>query len=235
MAANFNWNQSVNSADPGLAWSNFDVRHRIVSSIGYTRPVGKRHQSSVSLVYTGRSGFPFSYTVAGDMNNDGSSRNDLFFVPATQSDIVLNDIVDGNGDVLVSAETQWQQLDAYIANDPYLDSKRGDYTERNGGRAPWNHLLDLRLAHEIKLSDKPAGDRLEITLDIINFLNLLHHDWGHQTYVPNVLNSSYQLIDFDGVVDNRPTYQFNNPQGTPWQVDPLNSRWQAQFGVRYNF
>lgn len=237
MAANFNWNQSIVSNNPDVAYSNFDVRHRIVSSVGYTKNFGKNHKTSINIVYTGRSGLPFSYTVAGDVNRDGSSNNDLFYVPASSEEIMLKPIENSNGDVLVTAEQQWNELNSYIENDDYLSSKRGEYTERNGGRTPWNHLIDLRLAHKIDMArqDKPSAGQFEITLDVINVLNLINYNWGIQTFVPNVQNSSYQLIDFEGIENNVPTYQFNNPQGTPWQADALNSRWQAQIGLRYTF
>ena len=235
MAANFNWNQVVNSNNPDLAFSNFDIRHRVVSSLQYSLQWTERHRTSINLVYTGRSGSPYSYTVAGDVNGDGSSKNDLFFVPQDQSQIALQDIRDDNGEVLVSAEEQWRQLDAYIENDDYLRERRGKYAERNGARTPWNHLLDLRLAHQMKIGSGLQSHHLEFTLDIINFMNLLNYRWGHQTFVPNVQNASYQLIDFEGIENDRATYQFNNPKGTPWQVDALNSRWQAQIGLRYSF
>jgi len=37
----------------------------------------------------------------------------------------------------VSADQQYQQLDAYINQDPYLSQHRGDYTVRNGALSPW--------------------------------------------------------------------------------------------------
>ncbi len=232
MAANFSVNQAINANDPDLSWSNFDLRHRVVSTLSYSYSFNEKHSSSINLVYTGSSGSPYTYIVAGDVNQDGSSRNDLFFVPENQGDIVLKDITNSSGDVVVSAAEQWQQLDAYIENDDYLSTRRGKYAQRNGARTPWNHLLDLRLAHQLNLK---SGRSFEFTLDVINVLNLFHYQWGIQTFVPNVRNSSYQLIDFEGIENNQATYQFKNPQGNPWQVDALNSRWQAQIGLRYNF
>ncbi|MCI5057709.1 MAG: carboxypeptidase regulatory-like domain-containing protein [Flavobacteriales bacterium] len=234
MAANFSWNQSVNSNDPDLSWSNFDIRHKIVGTAQYKFKLNPRNQTMVTLVYTGRSGAPFSYTVAGDLNNDGSSKNDLFYVPANKNEIQLVDIVDNNGDVVISTEEQWEQLNKYISADDYLSSRRGQHTERNGGRAPWNNLLDLRVAHQL-FPKESKPNNFEFTFDIINILNLLHYSWGLQSYVPNLQNSSYQLIDLEGTENNQATYQFNNPNGTPWQIDQLNSRWQAQLGLRYNF
>lgn len=233
MAANFNVNQAVNSNDPDLSWSNFDLRHRIISTWNYGKVWNEKNSTAFNLVYAGRAGSPFSYIVAGDVDRDGSSRNDLFYIPRNSGEIVLKDITNGNGDVVVSAAEQWQQLDAYIDGDAYLSERRGQYAERNGGRTPWNHSVDVRFSHQLRVGQKNRS--FEFSLDVINVLNLINYRWGIQTFVPNVSNSSYQLIDFEGIENNQPTYQFKNPQGTPWQIDQLNSRWQAQLGVRFNF
>ncbi len=233
LAANFNWNQSLNSNAPALAYSNFDLRHNTVLATDYHTTWANGQQSRVNIVVTARSGSPFSFTYVGDVNNDGSSQNDLLFIPEKAEDIVLVDIVDAGSEILVSAEEQWVQLDRYIENSDYLRERRGSYAERNGARTPWNGQVDLRLAHEIPMGKK--GRKLAFTLDIINALNLIYRDWGRQAFVPNVLNSSFPLLDFVGLEDNRPQFQFKNPSGTPWQVDPLNSRWQAQVGLRYSF
>ncbi len=232
MAANFSVNQAVNSNDPELTWSNFDVRHRIVYTASYDKVIKEKNRIGINLIYTGRSGSPFSYTYEGDLNNDASSRNDLIYVPASQDEIALIDITDETGMVTVSTEEQWQQLDEFIRQDEYLSSRRGGYAQRNGARTPWNHGLDTRFSYERKLKNK---QRIELNLDIINVLALLNRNWGRQYFVPNVNNSTYQLISYEGISDNTPEFQFYNPQGTPWQIDQLNSRWQMQLGVRFSF
>jgi len=235
MAANFNVNQAIDSNNPELTWSNFDMRHRIVASASYQIAWSKKHQTNISAIYTNRAGSPYSFVYAGDVNKDGSSRNDLIYIPANSDEIKFQDITDSDGDVVISANEQWEQLNNYIEQDDYLKSRRGDYAQRNGARTPWNSQLDIRLAHQWHFNDKEDSHRLEITLDFLNFLNLLHQDWGHQTFVPNVNNASYSLLKLKGVEDNQPVYQFDNPTSKPYQIDPLNSRWQAQLGVRYAF
>ena len=235
LAANFNRNQAVNPNQPDLAYSNFDVRHRVIGSGIYNKQWSDKHKSSFNVIYTAQAGSPFSFIYSGDLNNDGASRNDLVYVPASQDEIVLQPITDANGAVLVSAQTQWEQLDAYIENDPYLSTIRGEYSERNGGRTPWNNQIDLRFSHYL-YPNKDHNDRFfEFTLDIINFGNLLNREWGLKTFVPNRTNSSFQLLDFKGIENGEPTFQFDNLTETPWQVDPFNSRWQAQLGIRYTF
>lgn len=232
-AANFEWNQAVNSHDPALAFSNFDLRHKIVSSNSYQINFKNNHQLQLSALYTGTSGSPYSVVYQGDVNRDGSSRNDLVYIPANQSEIQLQDITDTNGVVLVSAQEQWNRLDRFIENNNYLRENRGGYAERNGGRTPWNHQIDAKLLYDIPFAN---GNNLQVSLDIFNVLNLLNKNWGRLVFVPNVANSNFNLLEFKGVQNNQPVYQFTvDESATPWVLDPISSRWKAQLGLKYQF
>ncbi|MBU6120658.1 TonB-dependent receptor [Hymenobacter siberiensis] len=235
-AANYEWNQSLVANDPALAYSNFDLRHKFIGNLAYTVPVKDKFSLSANLIYIARSGSPFSFVYEGDVNRDGSAKNDLVFVPADASQIQLADITNAQGTVLVSAAQQYAQLDQYIANDAYLATRRGTYAERNAARTPWTQQLDLRLIAKVPLT-KTGSQRLEVSFDFINLGNLLNREWGLQYFVPNLNNSGYALMDFVRIdpVKNQAVFQFRNPTSTPWQTDPINSRWQGQVGVRYVF
>ncbi len=234
--ANWEWNQTINPNNPALSFSNFDIRHRSISNISYTKKWKKVLAKSImSLVFNAQSGSPFSYIYNGDLNRDGSPNNDLLYVPANQSDINLVDIKDANGNVLVSANTQWNLLETYINNDSYLSAVKGKNTERNGGRTPWNNQLDLRISNEFKLGKKNKNS-LQVIIDVINFTNMLNKNWGHQYFVPNTTNAGYSLITVRSInTAGVATCQFNNPSAKPWQIDPIASRWQMQLGLRLNF
>jgi len=225
-AANFEWNQAIVANSPDLSFSNFDLRHKISSYHFITIPI-KKSSINVGLILNSKSGSPFSYVAEGDVNRDGSAKNDLIYIPQNQSEIVLTNIVDSNNVVITPASEQWQQLDNFISNDPYLSKRRGQYAERNGARTPWNHQLDTKLVYQTTL----FKTKLEISLDIFNFTNLIHKNWGRQTFVPNVNNSGFALLDFIKIENEKPVYQFNNNNKTPYLVDNLASRWQMQFGV----
>jgi hypothetical protein len=232
-AANFEWNQALFGNNPALSFSNFDLRHKFVSSQSYEFNISKNQTGFVSFLYNGRAGSPFSYVYQGDLNRDGSSRNDVIFVPRTASDINLIDITDANGTVTVSAEEQWQRLNTFIENDTYLSTRRGLIAERNGARTPWNHELDMKLEYTLKLKN---GDGIAVSFDMLNVFNFLNKDWGRLVFVPNVVNSSFSLLNFRGIENNEPQFQFNIPEGTtPYVTDLFNSRWRAQIGLKYNF
>jgi len=232
-AANFEWNQAINSHDPDLSFSNFDLRHKLVSSHSYNINFKNNHQIQLSALYTGTSGSPYSVVYQGDVNRDGSSRNDLVYIPANQNEIQLQDITDINGNILVSAQEQWNQLNTFIENNDYLSENRGQYAERNGGRTPWNHQLDAKFVYNLPFEN---NTNLQVSLDVFNVLNLIHKDWGRLVFVPNVTNSNFNLLEFRGVENNQPLYQFTlDENAQPWVLDPINSRWRAQLGIKYQF
>jgi hypothetical protein len=234
--ANWEWNQTILANDPELSYSNFDIRHRSISNLNYTKNwKNGRHKSQISLVFNTQSGSPYSYIYNGDLNRDGSPNNDLIYVPANQNEINLVDITDGSGNVITSAAEQWINLDNYISSDSYLSKMRGEYAQRNGARTPWNTSLDLRLSNQIYFG-KNKKQNIQLMLDIINITNLIYKKWGYQYFVPNTTNAGYSLLTVRSVNGSGvATYQFNSQTSKPYQVDPIASRWQMQLGIRYNF
>ena len=232
-AANFEWNQALVANDPSLSFSNFDLRHKFVSSNSYNFDIGEKSSGFISFLYNGRAGSPFSYVYRGDLNRDGSSRNDIIYIPRDASEINLVDITDTFGNVTVSAAEQWQRLNNFIERDPYLRERRGQVAERNGPRTPWNHELDMKLEYGLGLKN---GDKITLAIDMLNVFNFINKNWGRLVFVPNVVNSSFSLLDFRGVENNEPQFQFNIPEGTePYVTDLFNSRWRAQLSIKYSF
>ena len=230
-AANYEWNQALLGNEPGVSFSNYDLRHKIIAIQSFRVPFGK-NDVLVSLLYNGRSGAPYSIVYQGDLNRDGSSRNDLVYVPNDASEISFVEIEDGNGNIITAAE-QWENLNNYINDIDYLNERRGDYVERNGAKTPWNHQLDMKFEFGRNLI---KNDRLSLSLDIFNVLNLMNRDWGRLVFVPNVVNSSFSLLKFESVENNVPQYSFNiDPDQTPWVTDAFNSRWRMQVGLKYDF
>jgi len=241
--SNFEVNPAITPNNAQLAYSNFDLRHRIVATVGTNWIWNAVNTTSLSFFYSGQSGNPYSVVYNSGGNPFGNAANaNLPYIPKNQSDIRLVD----NGSY--TAAQQWADLDKLISNDKYLKSRRGQYAERNGLRTPWNHDLDLKLMHEFKLSKTNKYQSLQISFDVFNVLNLLNNDWGHITFVTNVNNYTVNLLTFakdaNGVAAGKPssgylpTFTFNKPtglNGNYYTVDPINSRWQGQVGIKYNF
>ncbi len=230
--ANWEWNQTLDPNKPQLSYSNFDIRHRIVGSGFYSFDITKKIPFSVGVVYLASSGIPYSYVYAGDANRDGSPTNDLVYVPANIEESGLVDIKNMQNQVILSATEQWANLQQYITNDPYLSSKKGQYTERNGPRSPWNQQLDARITFQYLL---PKNQRIQLSLDLINLSNLISPTWGRQYFVPNTTNAGYSLLTFLKVENDKPQYRFDKPTALPYQYDLIASRMQGQIGLKYIF
>ena len=231
-AANYEWNQAIFGNRPNLSFSNYDLRHNLSLSHSSTIQIGKNNLHW-SVLYNGRSGTPFSFIYQGDLNQDDSSRNDLIFVPETENDILLVSTETADG-TTISPQDQWSALNTYISSIDYLNEHRGSIVERNGARTPWNHSIDLSLRFEISANQK---HKTRLRADIFNTLNLLNPSWGKQYFVPNVVNSSFSLLKFEGIAeDHTPQFSFDIPLSErPWIVDRLTSRWRIQLGIELEF
>ncbi len=233
-----NWRYVNNVKGPNdleLTRSNFDLGSRITGLISYKKEYMKGKMSTqVSLYYNGQSGQPISYIYNGDMNNDGTT-NDIIFIPASQSDINLIPIT---GTAPQSADEQWAALDAFIANDKYLNEHRGEYAERNAARLPFSHQFDIRFLQEFKINTGAVTNKLQITFDILNFANMLNGEWGHSIYASN---QQFSLINYKGQAtspNTTPTFTYDasgQTNGNAYLFSDFISRWRGQIGLRYIF
>ena len=212
--------------DPSVVRSSYATGSRITAFLNHRFDWFSNAATSISLFYTGQSGSPFSYVynnLISDIAN-GAGYNDLIYVPANQSDINLVDIDGGQ-----TAAQQWTALDAFIENDSYLSSRRGDYAEPNQSRAPFQHVVDLKLAQDIML----AGHKFQLTFDVFNFTNMINSSWGRRYSVGGGTFPIIQTQTNEGVNE----FNFRDP-GEPASIiqsGTYSARWNAQVGVRYSF
>ncbi|WP_375437425.1 carboxypeptidase regulatory-like domain-containing protein [uncultured Hymenobacter sp.] len=238
------WEFNPHAGNPNnlpLSYSSFDLRHRIVGSFSYRKEYANHFATTFSAIYNGQSGSPFSYTYFGtDINNDGGnpsgSSNDLIYIPRNQSEIVL--ITDGPNDRR-TIDQIWGELNTFIENDDYLREHRGEYAARNGARTPWQHRIDVRLLQDIYTKIGAKNHTIQLSVDVTNIGSLLNSDWGRDY---SVANGNYGLLRYQGLENGttgRPTFSYgantNTAPTVAYQISQLNSRWQAQFGVRYLF
>ena len=231
-----------------LARSDFAQGSRVIGQIAYRKDYFGFGGTEIALVYEGISGNVSTYIIGAgdDLTNEDSRNRALVYVPASQNDIVLVDITDRDGNVTATADEQWAELNAFIENDEYLSSRRGQYTERNAFRAPFINTFDLRLLQDFYLT-QPNGKRhtLQFSLDLFNLGNLINSAWGKRYFGSS---NGIELIEFEGFQEDAqgnetliPTYSFQ-----PFQNDDpfygrlddrgvISSRWQMQLGLRYIF
>lgn len=230
-------NQALNPNSPTLTNSNFDIRHRIVGSAMYKKEWNNHHTTYASLIGTAQSGSPFTWVIGSNSLTGNGQQVDLAFIPATTGQLTFADKKDATGLVTETATQQAQNFSDFVNSDSYLSSRKGKFTERNGARTPWNNQLDLRLMHDYTFGVGNMKHTIQITLDIINFSNLLNKNWGIAYFVPNTQNSSVFTglsVGSAKVANGDPTFTFTKPTAT-YSVDQFISRSQGQLGVRYSF
>ena len=225
--SNFSFNEAFDPNNTGVSTSDFQVEHRFNASLSYRFNRDKSYPTTVSMFYNHQSGRPFSWLMSSDgfgfgfasYNGDGSTGNDLAWVPANEGDVEVT-----NG--------TWAELDAFISANGVLDAARGGLTARNADQAPWTHSLDVHVAQEI-----PVGKgHLELTFDLINLGNLLDDDSGLVRYADFNAVTPWELEGFTS--DGRPRLSLRNVvTGTEdlYRVHNVNSRWRGKIGIRYSF
>jgi len=243
-AANSAWqsNPSINHQnDPELSYSQFAVPHRIIGAVSYYLEYAQHFGTTFSLYYSGSNQGRLTYIYSNDMNGDGNTA-DIMYIPKDASEIQFVDIKNSAGEVLFSADQQNTAFWAYVDQDDYLKEHKGEYAERYGTLMPWYHRLDLRILQDV-FTTVGKNDRkhsLQISLDMLNFANLLNRDWG---ILKRQVMGTYDitLLKYEGVDDNgTPKYSMNRsgsklPTETYTNVLSTSSTWGAQIGLRYTF
>ncbi len=214
-----------------LSNSRYGLKHRVISSAVYKKSYGNMNTSLAMFFETGV-GNRYSFTYAGDLNGDAILNNDLLYVPEDASDIHFGTVTDGVGTVAPNAAEQWTALDAFIEQDDYLSTRRGDYAERNGAMLPWFSQLDLKAVQEVSLGLGGMDHTLQFSLDILNIGNMINSAWGVRQ-----LSTTWNPITVTGVDDNGvPYFSFNTSLEDSYVDDTsIASKWQMQFGVHYLF
>jgi len=188
--------------------------------------------------FSGSSGSPFTLTYLNDLNRDGSSNNDLVYIPRDFADAR---IVPTAADVAAgrTAQSIYDDLQSFIQSQPSLRNHLGEIVPRNAGRTPWNKQLDVRLSQDVPLGAADGKNRLQLTLDVINLAAVFGKTFGRQYFVPNENNYNFPMLRVSATdaKTGAPTgFSFDKVlNNTPYQYDPLNSRYQAQLGARILF
>ncbi len=226
----------------GRSTSDYDLGHRINAYVSkkFTY-LNKSMATTVSLVYNGQSGNPYSYVLNKGLvrDLDDFETNDLIYIP-TQSDLTsMVFLSNTTGGVTYTPQQQKDMFSAYIDGDSYLSKHRGEYAERNGARLPFTHVVDLKLQQDFNLKLGAKIYQLQVTYDIFNFTNFLFRDAGKQYFISNDQSIILNFTGYVSSTDLTPQYKFTPPAtGKPYTISDgvfNSSRWTSQLGVRLSF
>lgn len=211
---------------PALTYSQFDIPNRVMFSANYATPkyAGGLLQSVIGLVYNGNNGMRYSLSMSEskDYNGDGYRGNSLLYIPTDDELAQMN----------FTSEYDRAQFGAWINGDKYAKFHKGQYAERNSNVGKWENRVDLHFAENIFYL-KNRGSKIQFTLDILNFANLLNNKWGasygNDLWALQVLRVN-NVTASNGVAT--PTFSYNNPT---IYADNLQSRWHMQVGCKITF
>jgi hypothetical protein len=221
----------------------------VIASASYRKEYLGFAATQISMVWESRTQGRFSYVYSGDANGDAATGNDLIWVPRdAATDLIFDNTwdPDGSGPLTAgsySAAQQAADFNAYISQDEYLSSRRGQYAERNGALRPWLTSVDLSIVQEffVKVGDKGKRNTIQVRADFTNIGNLLNSAWGVSD-----LNVQTQLLNRSGfTAAGEPIYRFTPLSTAGGTITPvsrtyqtrttINDVWQAQLSLRYIF
>ena len=232
-SSNWKYNYSVRSnADDELGYAKFDIPHRVTFTASYTSPRYLRGWlgTTVAVTYNGSNGGRYSLTMneSADYNNDNQRGNSLLYIP-TDAEIALMNFVDHGS--LTAAQSR-AAFTEWIEGNSYAKNHRGQFAERNSCLTPWEHEINVHFEENIFLPKKFG--RLQLTLDIINFANLLNKNWGAMYGNVNNLSPLGVTKLTTDAAGNRVAEFYYNTNNDPYPAD-ISSRWHMQVGVKYTF
>ncbi len=219
---------------PDLQRSEYVIPSRAIASASYRIPwLNKSLKSStiIDIFYSGYSAGGFSYTYSNDMNGDGYA-SDLIYIP------------EAKGDIQFVSQADEDAFFNFMEQDEYLKSHKGQYAEAYKVMAPWVHRFDFRIAQDFSINAGATQHTLQLSVDILNFGNLLNSKWGVSKNMVSANNG--QILKYEGTdASNVPGFsmvKIEDAEGamvyptesfTPYLN--YNQTWKLQIGARYFF
>lgn len=220
--------------DQQLYYSQYAVPHRLVGTFSYRVEYLKHLASTFTFFYEGAILGTYSYIYNGDINNDGNTA-DLMYIPKSPSQIHFVDLPASGNTPAFTAQQQSDAFFQFIAQDKYLSKHQGQTAERNGAKLPFYHRVDFSFLQDIFTNIGPHRNTLQFNATVVNFLNLLNHNWGIKKQV--IVNNPLKLVS---VTNGTPAYQLATYNGDLLRNSFINTNststtWGIQLGLKYIF
>jgi hypothetical protein len=207
--------------------SQYVTPDRAVASATYS----DKSNNHFSLIYEAwRGGYNYSYMLVNDMNGDGYNY-DALYIP-TAEDVQTNEF-------RFATQDDAARFMAYVDNNEYLKKHQGSYAEAYSVYSPWVHRIDLSYKHDFKVKIGQSVNKLQLSLDVKNLLNLFNSSWGVSKYMnPDLVEGrilKYESTDAQGYpVFSTPKAVNANTQ-TFVPNKSIGQCWYASVGIKYMF
>jgi hypothetical protein len=228
-ASNWTYRSVFNPNEQEVHTAELEVRDRILIDLTKDFALFGKNRTTVSLVYDGHSGLPFSLTYTGDANGDGQSGNDLIYVPV-------------RGDTSAVRFATAADQEAFHRIVDRFGLAEGAVVKATSQRYPWVNQFDLSFKQEIQL---PAWrHKLVLGCDILNVGNLLNSKWGviHGSNEFFVKREAVATVNYDAVTRQYVYSKVNTAlaegefsPAVGARGEPAASRWSVLLSARYEF
>ena len=242
--ASGSWNGNPMSGDPnnpGLSYSANSPGHRFFIATSYRKEYFSFGATTLSLFFDAHTGGNTSYTFANDLNGDGVT-NDLIYIPRNISEMNFRQFCVPTTCVptarVFTAADQATAWEAFIQQDDYLKSHRGQFAQRNAVFLPFVKRADFSIQQEVFTDFARRRNSFQIRADIVNVGNLLNKHWG---IGQRVLGGNGQILTNSGAdALGRAIYQLKvvNGELINKTFEPTAGRadvFEVQLGFRYTF
>jgi len=225
---------------PDLSTASYVIPDRVFGSVSYRKEYFRHLGTTISVTYQGGQAGRFNYVYGGDLNRDRFN-NDLIYIPSAAEVQTMSFASQTINGVVYNEAAQRNLFEAYIQQDKYLRSHRGQYAERNGGLFPWRNQWDLKFLQDFFIKVGQNRHTFQFSADVLNFGNLINANWGkfRTLNAPSILglvsNTAYSP---GGTV--QPQFRLAIDRGqiiTSTFRDNVSvaSTYSIQFGLRYIF
>ncbi|RZA21620.1 MAG: TonB-dependent receptor [Lysobacteraceae bacterium] len=234
-SSGWNYQYALNSNEDVATNARYAIKDRLSGSLNWKHTFFGDYQTSVGLVYEGRSGRPFSYVYVNDANGDTRTANDLFYVPKGPGDVLFGNLTTAG--VFTPDAAMEKAFFEWMANNKDLSRIAGSVAGANAFRTDWVNTFDLRLSQELPGLFK--GHKSEVWVDIQNVGNLLNKDWGHIMDYGFFADS--RVATLQGIYNGKYVYNYrfaDEPTVANGDADGFDqgiSQWSVQVGFKYKF
>ena len=212
---------SMGSNIAELGHSAYVSPNRLIANVSYRIDEGNFGATTLGLFYEGYnhcyvgnySYTRYSYTM-NNVTGDGGANN-LVYIP-TDKEVEAMPFAD---------DANKAAFKAFLNSDKYLSSHRGQYSERGGVVAPWQHRFNFKVAQDFNFNVAKKKNTIQVALDINNLGNLLNSDWGTIQQM-----SSDQILKWDSA---KSTYTFTQPTWN--KLTTVSSTWEMLLSLRWFF
>ncbi len=214
--SNFN-NVAVSDLNnPGVATSDYEVRHRFTLNLSYKHEFFDGLDTRFSLFGTANEGKPISYTYtdSSDMWPDSNDFRSLIYVPE-----------ENDANVVYGPDFDLAAFNQFIEDEGL---SRGSIMGRNSVQADWWVKFDMRVEQE--LPGFMEGHKASAFIVVENLGNLLNDDWG-------VFKQGSFVSDdvISATINDNGQYVYEEFNRADQSVVRAPSLWEVRIGVKYKF